>query len=80
MSALHGSWLVPGEWWACQFPERPANDQAVFEERCPACVIAAGADLAANGDREMFDMDDDDAPGCWLSEIAGGQFLPVGVS
>lgn len=38
----HSGAADPGEWWACQQPERPAeSDWTMFDLRCRPCVLAA---------------------------------------
>lgn len=32
--------LKPGDWWACEHPERPANGACHFHHACSACRLA----------------------------------------
>lgn len=46
---LHSMPLKSWQYWACDQPERPpVSHVTVFEERCPACVIALRAAFANN--------------------------------
>lgn len=49
--ALHPHPLRDGDWWACEFPERPWEPSGTwFAAQCRPCVLALGA--AAMHDRE----------------------------
>lgn len=54
---LHGFPVGPLVWWACSQPERPADKFVSYDGRCPACLIAAEADLRRDGD--LVGMADD---------------------
>lgn len=47
---LHGFPVGPLVWWACTQPERPGDQFVTYDGRCPACLIAAEADLRHAGD------------------------------
>lgn len=67
---LHFMPIELDEWWACQLPERPYDEQTWYDERCGACQIKAGADLHHVGNRILFDPTEDRYAS--LSEIAAG--------
>lgn len=40
----HQGSVESGEWWACDYPERPADpDWTIFDVRCPPCLLAGDA-------------------------------------
>jgi hypothetical protein len=43
---------TPHDWWACSEPERPVDGGTYFDEKCPACIIKAKADIKLKGDRQ----------------------------
>lgn len=69
INAHHGQ-VDPGEWWACDFPERPAaSDWTVFDVRCPSCLIAGDAAvryLAPLLGMDVRTEDDPDGDEAWL--------------
>lgn len=56
---LHGALMFDPYYWACDQPERPADDFTRYDFRCPRCVIGARAAIAnhpAYADRTMGSM------------------------
>jgi hypothetical protein len=48
---LHVFPMEPGDWWACEYPERPVEPATtMFDENCPACRIGAEAYIRMNGE------------------------------
>lgn len=43
---------VPG-WYGCECPERPADDDTLWDWRCRACVLHAKATLRNQGDLRL---------------------------
>ncbi len=39
----HPGCLADGEYWACEFPERPFGGFTAVWDQCPACLLAAHA-------------------------------------
>jgi hypothetical protein len=73
---LHDNQLTPYEWWACSEPERVADMETIYDERCPACVLKAQVELRLNGDGQLEDLEGID--NTWrLSDVAGGRGLTV---
>lgn len=74
MAGLHEveAGLEPGDWWACSEPERPADTRTIYEERCPACRLKAQVEVIVNGDRLLYDCEDE-AQRSWLSDLAAGR-------
>jgi hypothetical protein len=46
----HGDPLRDGEWWACQYPERPIDSWAAFLRGCPKCLLHLRAERASHGE------------------------------
>ena len=40
----------PGTWWACSEPERPADEDTLFDLRCRYCALASWAAVLQEGD------------------------------
>lgn len=42
--------LQAGYWYACEYPERPADEEwTIFDMRCSSCVIARQAAMRSFG-------------------------------
>jgi hypothetical protein len=66
----------PTSHWACFEPERPWDEHAMFDWRCPACVIYAEAVLRTHGDMQMHTGGDMTGPGgsvVWTTLFGGGR-------
>lgn len=46
----HPSTLGPGEWYACEHPERPMDDDCWYIASCKKCRFVARAHLRMHGD------------------------------
>jgi hypothetical protein len=42
--------LAGNEWWACEYAERPHDDDTCYKDGCPKCLIKARVTLHQLGD------------------------------
>lgn len=48
----------PGEWWACDFPERPpSHSYTLYGDDCAACDLALAVLVAREGDFVLYQFD-----------------------
>lgn len=45
----------PGDWFACEHPERPRSKHTWYDERCRACAVAFGAHAYAEPTETLAD-------------------------
>jgi hypothetical protein len=48
---LHSRPQLDNEWWACDYPERPLDNNSECDLFCPGCFAAAEAHVAMNPGR-----------------------------
>lgn len=51
---LHPEGIYENPLWACMTPERPRDGRTNYDWRCHACVRAAEAHIAVQGDDTMW--------------------------
>jgi hypothetical protein len=44
------------QWWFCEFPERPSDEDACIDWRCPKCLIKAKTEVAMGNNYSNFGM------------------------
>jgi hypothetical protein len=66
---LHGIRLQPGQWWGCEFPERPHTDDECWDQRCPRCRIRMALVLQLHGDIELKETHDGSPRGDTISQV-----------
>lgn len=58
----HGPVPELGNWWACEFPERPLDWNGIVLQGCPFCQLHLKADLRTRSAEFLWDYYEGDTP------------------
>jgi hypothetical protein len=58
--------LQPGEWWACEHPERPLDDMTLFAYGCTPCRVAWNAAIM-RGEPRMANVEHSEDVCEWMA-------------
>lgn len=54
MAERHTTALEPGQFWACTRPEAMVEDGIMWDEECPACVLAYKGAQVSDPNAKVF--------------------------